>query len=627
MNRKLALVVACLAGLSLAACKGDKGDSGAAGTDGTDGTNGTNGTGATSTAWKFGIISDTQWPSNGDDGKNPNSVAVGIIQQVNAQFVAQGVKFVVAVGDLTDAGCSTSLEGTGATACAGMETRALFTQELYDNGIGFFPLRGNHEAQADGALEFTRVFPQTQDGVQNASPDDVFDVSLGTDVLTRPTKAGPTFQMGTNFSSPSTALTGLSYSFDYENARFVLLDQFMAYDGSSSASGNYSTAAQQTWVTGQLSSSTRPAHAFVFAHKGIVTDNHADNLFGADPGLASTSTATDAFITSLADNGVHYLFGGHDHMHLHEVVSTTSLATQKSVHEVVCQSDSYKFYTPYSPSNDATYDCAGSNGTYGLGACRQQRVGEELWNVGYYIVTVDGNNVTVDYYGVPLGATDLTASQISIKGSTTTYSIADGPTSGVDLNISATPTLTGLWEKHDTFGYGLDGKEFVVAQGAAYTTVTGSYANAATGNRTTAAILGGTNTSTSTDPLRTAALVKAVATGWSSQTDETYSDLFTLWGRNEVGSTVTDTYPLAVSYAGLSSAVAASGSYGLAEQDEYGNWVNAVGQNYGGTAAFVAGPWSAGYGLGTYGVDTATSPPTAWAVLDHQGTFAVAAFE
>jgi hypothetical protein len=38
---------------------------------------------------------------------------------------------------------------------------------------------------------------------------------------------------------------------------------------------------------------------------------------------------------------------------------------------------------------------------------------------------------------------------------------------------------------------------------------------------------------------------------------------------------------------------------------------------------FVKGPWKAGYPLGTYGVDA--SAKTAWAVIDYNGDFAVAA--
>jgi hypothetical protein len=46
--------------------------------------------------WRFGVMSDTQWTTP-DDGKNPNSVAVGIINQINDQFIKNRVQFVIQV--------------------------------------------------------------------------------------------------------------------------------------------------------------------------------------------------------------------------------------------------------------------------------------------------------------------------------------------------------------------------------------------------------------------------------------------------------------------------------------------------------------------------------------------------
>ncbi len=72
-------------------------------------------------AWKFGILSDTQWTGSPDDGLNPNSVAVNAINQINRQFIDKGVKLVVAVGDITDRGTIEALD-----------TRAAFAQPLYN---------------------------------------------------------------------------------------------------------------------------------------------------------------------------------------------------------------------------------------------------------------------------------------------------------------------------------------------------------------------------------------------------------------------------------------------------------------------------------------------------------------
>ena len=154
--------------------------------------------------WSFGVHGDTQWTVDGNLEDNPNYVSAAVIRALNERFLAHNVKFVVQVGDLSDR-----------AGDAALATRAELAQTLYDHGIGFFPLRGNHETYGwmyflDPANDlnipaFKNNFPQTQ-GLSN------------------------TFG-ATNFSSPSSTgdiLNGLSYSFDYgsadNNARFVIVD-------------------------------------------------------------------------------------------------------------------------------------------------------------------------------------------------------------------------------------------------------------------------------------------------------------------------------------------------------------------------------------------------------------------
>ena len=111
-----------------------------------------------------------------------------------------------------------------------------------------------------------------------------------------------------------------------------------------------------------------------------------------------------------------------------------------------------------------------------------------------------------------------------------------------------------------------------------------------------------------------------INTGWSSASGATASDILTLWGVDpNVGSSAPDAYSLS-----LTTNKSTNASYRLAALDQYGNWVNAVNLNVGGSQNFVAGPWAANYPLGTYGVDTTTN--TAWAVLNFNGKFAVLPF-
>ena len=372
--------------------------------------------------WSFGVISDTQWTVP-DDGYNPNTIAASIIKQVDKQFINAGVKLVVAVGDTVDRGSKVNID-----------TRSLYAQDLYNAGIGFYPLRGNHEAAEDPAyldsgLEFQYAFPQIGTGTNNNTPVDITNAIIpAADLANNPpaVKTGGTFTIGSNFSFPTvinTANNGLSYSFRYNNATFMLLDQF---DGSGSYY-NSTIPLQQPWISATLSSRPANTHAFVFVHKNILGGNHKDNMFGSqlpkydtsgnpmvdatgnplfenDPGdcagfvpygsdaqkssqqtfIAAKQGAENDFLTSMQANKVYLVITGHDHHHSESII--TSPDGRSKVHQLIAQSDSSKFYTPVAPvsANVVT-------------------IQQDLGRIGYYIFTVDGPAVTIDYYGDSTG--------------------------------------------------------------------------------------------------------------------------------------------------------------------------------------------------------------------------------
>jgi hypothetical protein len=512
--------------------------------------------------WKFGVMSDTQWKAN-LDGENPETVAVGIINQLNTQFINHEVKFVIQVGDLVDKETNSP---NGFPLDRTMETRASAAQALYDAGIGFYPLRGNHEGSASAAMEFQTLYPQT-------------------------TGSGSYVFGATNYSSPFTILNGLSYSFDYDNARFVMLDQFTRTDGTNYlGSSNNDILDQQGWIDTRLS--TRPAetHAFVFSHKNLIGQNHTDILFGSNP--SSNAAEQNAFFASLHNTGVRYQFGGHDHIHHRSVIESPDHSS--AVQEVIASSNSYKFYIPAIPSNDEKYIgpayCTAS--PVNLCELRETPISQELFAIGYYIVTVDGPRVTVDHYASPNGC--------------------DG-----DCDLTVTPSLT--FTKRETFGYSLNGKEFLVSEGHSYTTVQDSFKG------TKAQILSGVNGSIVTvyDGRQTA---KAVDTGWTPKNDDMLaSNILTLWGMADLGRSKTDVYTLSMTYDDqrIRGLPRGNGGFRLAAKDADGNWVHAVDMNVGSTnKKFVVGPWDSSYKLGTYGVDPSTH--TAWAVINYNGDFAIA---
>ena len=286
---------------------------------------------ASAEPWKFGVMGDTQWTTNTPD--NPGTVAVGIINQLNQEFINHGVKFVLQAGDLCDRE-DTYSSVPSPRPRLGILSRAAAAQPLYDAGIGFWPVRGNHEGSILGGPEVQIYFPQTRT-IATGGTEGTFTKSDGT-----------TFTMGANFSSPSANLNGLSYSFDYNNVRFVLLDQFTptdgkASDGSTYSQGNNAIASQQNWTSSTLGSKPADTHAFVITLKNLEGGNHTDTMFNT---AASNAAAQNAFFASLDNASVGYLFSGHDHMHNLSIITSADGASE--VRQIITASDSHKFYTP-----------------------------------------------------------------------------------------------------------------------------------------------------------------------------------------------------------------------------------------------------------------------------------------
>jgi hypothetical protein len=401
----------------------------------------------------------------------------------------------------------------------------------------------------------------------------------------------------TNFSSPtdlSTELDGMTYSFDYNNARFVILDTWCTPSVDISAAGytyGYSVAQQQPWINSRLDKTTRGTdHAFVMSHQPLMAESHQDTMF---QGYTNANPAMqNAFYASLNANNVKYFLAGHDHMNQHSIIASPDGTS--NVHEIIGSSDSSKFYTPSAVS--------GAN-WFGQ-KVRETPIAQELYTVGYYIYTVDGPNVTVDFYSDTHGSWQSDAN----------YPMGTG---NAAYPINVTPNFT--FAKKHTFGYGQNGTEFLVAEGASYPTTPYTFAG------TTARFLAGMNGSAAKDFINRP-LTHAVDLGWTAGTCATFSSIMNLWGTTDIGSSSGDTIALSMSFdrSAVSDATLVSGGFGLATQDSAGNWTNAVAKNVGGTPAFVLGAWNASYGLGTFGVDPATN--TAWAVVNHQGQFAIARF-
>jgi hypothetical protein len=305
---------------------------------------------------------------------------------------------------------------------------------------------------------------------------------------------------------------------------------------------------------------------------------------------------------------------------------------------------STKFYSP--ASLDSFLDDNDEDTKY-----RETQISQDLYNLGYYIYTIDGPRVNVDYYADAVGNFD---------GGPWGWDYPDG-TGSLEM-----PDLN--FEKKESFGYSTNGKQFLVAQGESYSIVKDRF------GRTRAKILAGTNNSTTTDDTPTViddndtpddtsddtvlsaprALNKIVNTGWVSNPDFKFPDchkkhwgrniwrtiranlhnklkshILSLWGMSEIGAEgKTDNYVLSMSFDALSTFFdykamrdMKKGKFGIATYVD-GKWVNAVDENFGGCKKFVFGKYKPRYGLGTYGIDPFTK--TAWAVINYNADFAIA---
>ena len=82
------------------------------------------------------MLSDTQWTVTDTEGQSPNTIPANLMGQIDQQFIQKGVKLVVDIGDSVDT-----------SSTANLDARALYVQDLYNAGIAYYPLRGNHESE------------------------------------------------------------------------------------------------------------------------------------------------------------------------------------------------------------------------------------------------------------------------------------------------------------------------------------------------------------------------------------------------------------------------------------------------------------------------------------------------
>ena len=83
---------------------------------------------------------------------------------------------------------------------------------------------------------------------------------------------------------------------------------------------------------------------------------------------------------------MNYFISGHDHIHQRSIISSPD--GKSKVEQLIAQSVSTKFYSPKFLSDDKWFGQKS----------RELSISQEHEAVGYYIYTIDGPTVTVDYW-------------------------------------------------------------------------------------------------------------------------------------------------------------------------------------------------------------------------------------
>lgn len=196
-------------------------------------------------SWRFAVISDTHVGSS------------DTLSEMIPFLLNDSIDCLLFPGDIVE----------GGLACSGTQLTSQLSQwknilaPIYAQGIGVYPIRGNHESDAHNNLIAWNSFFSNE----NLLPAN-----------------GPSVE------------NNLTYSFTNKNALFIGLDNYV----------NIHTV-NQTWLNQQLSLNDKP-NVFVFGHEPAFKVFHNDCL-------DDSTSKRGIFWQSLSQYGVKVYFCGHDH--------------------------------------------------------------------------------------------------------------------------------------------------------------------------------------------------------------------------------------------------------------------------------------------------------------------------
>lgn len=304
---------------------------------------------AHASAWRFAVVGDT----------HVTTTQSAIPAEIVAALQKEGVSFVLVAGDLVEAGAGAALPSFRNQ----LDTWKTVFAPLWQSGIGVYPVRGNHEADVAGGTDTWKS---------------AFSGSLA------PPSDGPSGE------------EGLTWSFTFQNARIIGLDEYVNLHHPN-----------QFWLDTRLAHDPSHPHIFVFGHEPAFKVFHTDCL-GTDP------TTRNTFWTSLAQAGAKIYFAGHDHFFDMARISDGDGQAGSDLWQVVAGTGGGTFFTSHAYN--------GSNSPYApLGLFHEAQY-------GYVLVEISGT-----------GAADLdvtlTWKHRTTNGDTVTYtpgyvlqySLADTP--------------------------------------------------------------------------------------------------------------------------------------------------------------------------------------------------------
>lgn len=195
--------------------------------------------------WRFAVVADT------------HVGASDTVAEMIPYLLADSIDCGLFPGDIADGG----LAATESELSSQITHWLSIMQPLYDEGIGVYPVYGNHEDDAHNNLTvWNSIFSGAYALPQN----------------------GPSGEMN------------LTYSVSHKNALFIGLDTYQNIH-----------IINQEWLNEQLALNTAP-HIFVFGHEAAFKVFHEDCL-------DDSASARNTFWESLSQAGVKTYFCGHDH--------------------------------------------------------------------------------------------------------------------------------------------------------------------------------------------------------------------------------------------------------------------------------------------------------------------------